>query len=232
MKKILFLSLIVILTFVGCKADLAKNKRDSKVDRDRDIMKEGASNVEESREPNNQTKKSPSMEERSDSKAKKPKTVRDFFLRLPGDFFTVEGCSIAVDKDCQEAKKKYLRKYLAVEDTKNGYMESGGDGAQSTFKMAIFRRSNGGYVVGLNVLGEMENSFRFLEFEDGKWLDVSLEEIPEYSKTNIYELPRFGKKIKVFAKRIVEQRDGFEVSEKGEKLYELVWEDDEFAKIQ
>ena len=87
-------------------------------------------------------------------------------------------------------------------------------------------------MVGLNVFGEAEDSYRFLELKNGEWLDVSLEEIPEYSKTNIYELPRFGKKIMVFAKKIVEQRNGFEVSEKGEKLYELVWEYDAFTVIQ
>ncbi len=36
-------------------------------------------------------------------------------------------------------------------------------------------------------------------------------------------------KVGVFGKRILEQREGFEISEKGEKLYELEWNGEEFS---
>ena len=68
-----------------------------------------------------------------------------------------------------------------------------------------------------------------MNFDRGKWEDVSIEVIPEYSKTNIYEIPRMGTTVQVFAKRILEQRENFEISEKGEKMYDLEWKGGEFS---
>ena len=158
-----------------------------------------------------------------------PNTVREFFFALPKEYFVVEDCDLTKDSDCKDAKEAYLKKYVTTEDLKNGYLEGGGDGAQSAFKMAIFKRPNGSYLAGLNVLGEAENSSKFLDFVDGKWEDVSIEIVPEFSTTNIYEIPQKGTTVSVFAKRILEQREDFEVSEKGEKLYELEWNGGEFS---
>ena len=160
--------------------------------------------------------------------ALKPKTVTEFFNLLPEQYFSIEICNKTTDKNCINAKSQYLERYKTIEDIKNGYLEAGGDGAQATFKMAIFRRPDGSYLVGLNVFGETENSYRFLDFDNGSWEDVSIEVIPEFSNTNIYELPRKGTTIQVFAKRIIEQRENFEISEKGEKIYELEWKEGEF----
>ena len=161
--------------------------------------------------------------------AEKPRNVREFFMLMPDDMFTIEGCDREKDKYCRTAKAEYLKKYKTVEDLGNGYIEAGGDAAQSSFKMAIFKRPDGTYLVGLHVLGESENSFSFHDFSEGRWEDISIEVVPEYSSSNIYELPRYGTKVAVFAKRIVEQRRDYEISEKGEKLYDLKWENGEFS---
>ncbi len=157
-----------------------------------------------------------------------PKTVTEFFNLLPEVYFSIESCNKTTDRNCEKAKSDYLERYKTIEDIENGYLEAGGDGAQATFKMAIFRRPDASYLVGLNVFGEAEDSYRFLNFDNGKWEDVSIEVIPEFSRTNIYELPRKGTTIRVFAKRIIEQGENFEVSEKGEKIYELEWKEGEF----
>jgi hypothetical protein len=54
--------------------------------------------------------------------------------------------------------------------------------------------------------------------------------VPEYSKKNWYELPRRGTTMKVYAKKIIEQGDDFEASEKGKLLYSLAWKGGKFEK--
>ncbi|MBK9768915.1 MAG: hypothetical protein IPP63_18890 [Chloracidobacterium sp.] len=45
-------------------------------------------------------------------------------------------------------KPEYLKRYLKVEDTANGYMSGYGDAAQEGFVMALFKRPNGSYLIG------------------------------------------------------------------------------------
>ncbi len=158
-----------------------------------------------------------------------PQDVKGFFMALPENYFVVEGCDKSKDKDCTQAKTQLLKDFLTVEDIRNGYLAAGGDGAQTSFKMAIFNRGNNSYLIGLNVFSENDNTFKFLDFAGGKWEDISIEVVPEYSTTNIYELPRQGTTVPVFAKRIIEQGEDYEVSEKGEKLYDLNWKNGAFS---
>lgn len=159
-----------------------------------------------------------------------PKDVRGFFMKLPNEYFVIESCEEHKKTSrCEKDKVKYLGDFTTIEDIKNGYLETGGDGAQGAMKMAIFKRPDGSYLVGLNVFSEDQDSYRFLNLVDGKWEDISLEIIPEYSTTNIYELPRQGTMVQVFAKKIIEQGKDFEVSEKGEKLYNLKWTEGKFS---
>lgn len=160
----------------------------------------------------------------------KPKNVREFFMELPDKYFTLEGCDKAKDKDCKKAKSEYLKSFTEVEDIKNGYFKGGCDGGQSCIEMAIFKRPDGSYLVGLMTSGEMMNDFYFLDPADGKWLDVSASAVPGFTKKNWYELPRVGTTVKVFAKKIIEKGDDYEVSEKGGKLEELIWKDGKFTK--
>jgi hypothetical protein len=75
-----------------------------------------------------------------------PKTVRDFFELLPQKYFPLEGCADNPTKrNCDRARAEYLRTFLEVEDTKNGYMRGGCDGAQSCFQMALFKRPDDYY---------------------------------------------------------------------------------------
>lgn len=162
----------------------------------------------------------------------KPKNVREFFMALPDKYFTLEGCDKAEDKGCKKAKADYLKTFTEVEDIQNGYFKGGCDGGQSCIEMAIFKRPDGSYLVGLMTSGEMMNDFYFLDHADGKWLDVSATAVPGFSKKNWYELPRVGTTVKVFAKKIIEKGDDYEISEKGEKLDDLVWKEGKFTKMK
>jgi hypothetical protein len=117
------------------------------------------------------------------AQTKSPKTVREFFMLLPQKYFEIE--------DITHDKKLFLERFLRVEDNKNSYMEADGDGSQEHFKMALFKRSNGTYIVGLYVFGEWGDKSYFLEYKNRKWTDVSKNLVPQYKKSNIYDFPHF-----------------------------------------
>lgn len=159
-----------------------------------------------------------------------PKTVKDFFLAFTQDVFYIEGCDQVSDSGCRKARERYLSNYLEIEDTKNGYLTAGGDGAQAALVMALFKRPSGRYIVAVNQFGEIGDDYNFFEYANGRWKDISADVIPGYSRRNIYELPRFGTTIQVFAKKIIDSDGVIEMSEKGEKLYDLIWKDGKFTK--
>jgi hypothetical protein len=156
-----------------------------------------------------------------------PKTVRDFFMLLPEKYFTLEGCDREKDKECKKAREDYLKTFGEV-DIPNGYIKGGCDGGQACMEMTIFKRPDGTYLVGLATFSEMINDYYFLNYKDNTWTDVS-STVPEFSKKNMYELPRQGTTVGVFAKKIVEQGPDYEASEKGPKLYDLEWKDGKFT---
>lgn len=160
---------------------------------------------------------------------KQPKTIRDFFMLLPQKYFTLEGCQPAEDKGCKKAKIDYLKTFAEIEDTENGYLKAGCDGAQSCMEMALFKRPNGSYLVGLATYAEMMNDYFFLDYKNGKWFDVSSKVVPQFSRKNMYELPQRGTTVEVFAKKIIESTADYEISEKGKKLYDLEWKAGKFT---
>lgn len=158
-----------------------------------------------------------------------PKTIRDFFIQLPEKYFVIEGCDKTKDKDCRKAKIEYLKTFTQVEDTANGYLKGGCDGGQSCIEMTIFKKPDGFYLVAVSTESEMVIEQHFLDYVDGRWTDAAARVIPEYSKKNIYELPRQGTTMRVFAKKVIEKGDDYEIAEKGAKLYDLVWKGGKFT---
>lgn len=158
-----------------------------------------------------------------------PRTIRDFFMALPGKYFVLEGCERDKDPDCRKAKLDYLKTFTEVEDAANGYLKGGCDGAQSCLEMTIFKRPDGTYLVAVATEAEMITEQYFLDVKAGQWSDVAAQVIPQYSKRNIYELPRQGTTVKVFAKKVTEKGSDYEIAEKGARLYDLIWKDGKFS---
>jgi hypothetical protein len=156
-----------------------------------------------------------------------PRTIRDHFMQLPAKYFTLEGCEPATDKGCQRAKLEYLKTFAEIEDTKNGYLKAGCDGAQACIEMAIFKRPDGSYIAGVATFAEMMNDFYFLD-PANDWADVSKDIVVRYRKSQWYELPRIGTTMKVYSKKVIEKTDEFEITEKGDLLYSLDWKDGKF----
>lgn len=163
-------------------------------------------------------------------RANEPGTIREYFALLPEKYFALEGCDRATDANCDRARAEYLKNFTIVEDAANGYLKTGCDGAQSCLVMALFKRPDGTYLVGVNTVFEMGDDYYFLDYRDGKWRDVSAEVVPEFSRRRMYELPRYGTIVKVFAKKIIEETPDYMVSEKGAPLYDLEWKNGKFTK--
>ncbi len=165
------------------------------------------------------------------AQTKQPKTVRDFFNLLPQKYFLLEGCADNPSvTNCNKARAEYLKNYLEVEDSANGYMKGGCDGAQSCFTLALFKRQNGTYLVGLSTSFEMGEESYFLEYSNGKWQNISSRVVPEYSKNKVYDLPRQGTTIEVYELKSEKIRgEELMARERGRKLYDLVWKDGQFT---
>lgn len=221
MKKYLLIFIFGILTACGAKAtNTASNGSPTASD--------GAAGSATGTRPKDVVNKS------AESNAEpiavgEPKTIRDFFMLLPEKYFLLEGCEKAKDPDCRKAKLDYLKTFTDVEDTANGYFKGGCDGAQSCIEMTIFKRPDGKYLVAVATEAEMLMDQFFLDYDGGRWTDVAARDVPEYSKKNIYALPRKGTTVEVFAKKIVEKGEDYEVADKGAKLYDLVWKDGKFS---
>lgn len=155
-----------------------------------------------------------------------PKTLREFFALLPSKYFTLEGCDSQKDKNCDKARADYIKTFLEIEDTKNGYWKSGCDGAQSCLTFALFKRPDASYIVHILTEFEMGEDSYFLEYKNGKWSDIGADLIPEHSAKNTYVPPRQGTTVEVFKKNFPEPN----VSERGAKLYDLAWKDGKFQK--
>jgi len=153
------------------------------------------------------------------AQSKPPRTVRDFFMLLPQKYFEIEN----LDRD----KTRFLAWGLKVEDRTNDYLEVRGDGSQESLKMKLFKRSNGAPVIGLFIFGEWGEKYFFLEYRNRHWINISKSLIPNYKRSNAYQLPGRGKTIKVFARKNFDPETDFGDDEK--YLYSLVWNHNKFV---
>lgn len=167
--------------------------------------------------------------ERSAEPANKPGNVREFFMALPVKYFPLEGCEPAKDKGCVKAKAEYLKTFLETEDTANGYLKAGCDGAQSCLEMAIFKKPDGSYIVGVRGDFEMGSDTYFVDYDNGKWTDVGSSIVEGFSTNNYYAIPRKGTTVEVFEK-LPEDAEPVSDSPKGKKLYDLEWSGGRFNR--
>ncbi|HEX9960798.1 MAG TPA: hypothetical protein VGB00_07695, partial [Pyrinomonadaceae bacterium] len=115
------------------------------------------------------------------------------------------------------------------EDNENGFMAGDCDGAQKCLDMALFKRPDGSYLVAVSNSYELTQDDYFLDYRNGSWTEVSAKVVPEFSRKNMYKLPRYGTTVQVFAKKVTEEDVDVESGEKGKKLYDLEWKDGKFT---
>ncbi len=143
-----------------------------------------------------------------------PKTVTDFFYLLPEKFFAPSEFTPG-----KPTLRAYRKSAIKTEDVKNGFLKIEEPFAEGWAEVAIFKKTNGKYIVGISQTGCGPNCLseaRFLSYENGKWQEITNEVLPEItdaqvsaayqrgkvSKENqsgllVYELPRTGTTIKI-----------------------------------
>lgn len=162
----------------------------------------------------------------SNAQKREPKTVRDFFKLIPSEYFNIVCCDGNADE--------FIKKHVTVEDAANGYMKGAdldNDPKYGGFEMALFKHPQGRHIVGLYSYSLRWYDFYFLEYRNGKLVNISTS-VPRYSTKNYYEFPRRGKTIAVYRKKYDSPGEDIGVDnsvEKGKKLYDLVWQNGKFS---
>ena len=223
------MKLIILLFFIGCLGCVACGFNSQPVGKQTEKVQSGSgqsANVENvNSSPNTNVVSNSPNSESAENQTNHPKTVREFFNLLPQKYFLLEGCESKKDKNCNKARKDYVKTYLEVEDNKNGYWKSGCDGAQSCLTMALFKRPDATYIVHILTEFEMGEDSYFLEYKGGKWNDISAKVVPNFSQKNTYIPPRQGTMVEVFKKNFPEPN----FSERGDKIYDLAWQNGKFT---
>jgi hypothetical protein len=146
-----------------------------------------------------------------------PKTVADFFRLVP------ERYMIGYDRRFREEMLSGEHRGVII-DIANGYISYDASDNPTGFEFAIFRKTNGRYIVAFsdsvsdNFDWEINDGYEFflLSYEGGKWRDLTKTLLPvPRNKRNGYALPRHGRTIVV-------------TSDSGRTLYTLTWVNDGF----
>lgn len=115
-------------------------------------------------------------------------TVLECYDLLPGKFF--EGNINRRDL----VGKDYP---IAQVDNAHDFLQSGGEAAQSSIQVAIFR-FRGTELVGVSARYEMGGTLNFYRFKNGRLRDVTSQILPlRWKETQIARLPRIGTTIHV-----------------------------------
>lgn len=148
-----------------------------------------------------------------------PKTVADFFLLVPERY--MDGYDLRFREEMLRGEHRGV-----VIDIPNGYISYDASDNPSGFEFAVFRKSNGRYLVAYSTgafhdqemaeeLGNWPTLF-LLSYEGGRWRDVTRASLPvAYDEKQGYMLPRRGRRMAVW--------DG-----RRRKFYTLTWRNDRF----
>jgi hypothetical protein len=148
-----------------------------------------------------------------------PKTVADFLLLVPERY--MDGYDLRFREEMLRGEHRGV-----VVDIRNGYISYDASDNPSGFEFAVFRKSNGRYLVAYSTgafydpewseeSGNWPTLF-LLSYKGGRWRDVTRASLPvPFDEKLAYMLPRRGRSIAV-------------VDGRGRKLYTLTWRDDRF----
>lgn len=146
-----------------------------------------------------------------------PRTVGDFFLLVP------ERYMVGYDLRFREELLRGEHRGVVI-DIGNGYISYDASDNPTGFEFAIFRKSNGRYIVAYsdgvsdNFDWEIGDGYTLflLSYEGGKWRDVTRALLPvPFNKKLSYKLPRRGRSLEVW-------------DAEGRKFYTLTWRNDRF----
>ena len=148
------------------------------------------------------------------AQSSEPETVADFFLLVP------ERYMVGYDLRFREELLRGEHRGVVV-DIRNGYISYDESDNPSGFEFAIFRKSNGRYLVAYSTGAFHDPEFGneptlfLLSYEGGRWRDVTRASLPAgFDQKLAYKLPRWGRSIEVWGGR--------------GRNYTLTWRNDRF----
>lgn len=169
-----------------------------------------------------------------------PKTVTDFYYLLPEKYFPQSD----FDGSNKLSLRDYRKSIIKIEDPKNGYLRLEGTWIEGWAEVAVFKKTNGKYIVGISIVGCgpgcSNEEMAFLSYENGQWQEITGEVLPKITDAQIeaafarhkvaeddrgglaYELPRLGTTIKV---KLI----GPEAAVKDKVFFELNWNGTKFV---
>jgi hypothetical protein len=112
----------------------------------------------------------------------KPRTVKDFYLQIPAEFFPSDAAKRARWIDITDEEGRFLSLEIPVKDITG---EEGGPNSSVFGEIKLFKRKNGATLLGQSITlcdaGVCQSQARLLEYNNGKWKDVSEELLPKVS---------------------------------------------------
>jgi hypothetical protein len=154
------------------------------------------------------------------AQSSEPKTVADFLLLVPERYMD------GYDRRLREELLSGDRRGVVI-DIPNGYISYDESDNPSGFEFAIFRKSNGRYIVAYSTgafndpewskeSGNWPTLFLLSYEGGGRWRDITRASLPvAFDRKLAYMLPRQGRSIAAW-------------DERGRKLYTLTWKNDRF----
>src|SRR2546421_7464058 len=96
-----------------------------------------------------------------------PRNVVDYYLALP-DKYAGE-----IDRAEREELISDDRARVIAKDIPNGYLAVSGDASSPGLTVALFKKADGSYLVGVTAYDETSEDFYCLSYHDGNWQDVT-----------------------------------------------------------
>lgn len=167
-----------------------------------------------------------------------PKTVMDFYLLLP-----------AIEVKGLEAKNR--KSFVAIEDTRNGYLKLAAPKNNNDWEkddwmeIALFKKSNGEYVIGVVSVGctnTCSGTAEFFEYRGDRFVDVTDKIYPitqeiqykQYLRKKRPEQTALGESILSIVSELPREGKTIKVNFTGEKgkemtLFEMTWNGKSFV---
>lgn len=149
---------------------------------------------------------------------KTPKTVLDYFQRLPERYFEVP-----------EVRTEWLKHKSTVVDIANGYLFLQGDGAQSSLFVCIFKKSDQQRIIAVHDESPDSNTLSFYTYHAGQWQDITSQVLPKDIDAAFLAVNADGAEDTNFAHNIKMPRHGTTIvieNAEHKKTHELVWQKD------
>lgn len=162
-------------------------------------------------------------------RVKPPQNVLEYYMALPEKY--MGNLTNIGDR----------KKTVEIKDLENGYLRLTATDLEGYGEAALFKNADGTKTFGIQTLGCgpvcETDSIYFLQYKNGRWLDVTREVLPKISEAELervlkcykpdaedgvadfYQLPRYGTTVKLFDNHDSEER----------LLYEFKWDGRKFT---